>query len=72
MRSDTSPQDCPPPDMPCIPRGNGVRDLIAGQEALAFLRHRGAYARYIGAVCAGTPEPFDAIPARERAALKQR
>jgi hypothetical protein len=58
--------------MPCIPGGNGVRDLIAGQETLAFLRHHAAHARYIGAVCRGAPEPFHAIPACERAALKQR
>jgi cyclohexyl-isocyanide hydratase len=72
MRSDTSLGHCPPLDMPCIPGGNGVRDLIAGQETLAFLCHHAAHARYIGAVCTGAPEPFHAIPARERAALKQR
>jgi cyclohexyl-isocyanide hydratase len=47
--------DCPPLDVVCVPGGAmGTVDMMQDAEMLAFLRDRGANAKYVTSVCTGS------------------
>ena len=51
----TSFADCPEPlDVLLVPGGFGSNDAIQDQEILAFLKKRGATAKFITSVCSGS------------------
>jgi cyclohexyl-isocyanide hydratase len=49
----TTFEDCPPLELICIPGGDGVHDTIEDEITVAFVRERGARARYVTSVCTG-------------------
>ena len=50
---DASFGDAPRLDVLCVPGGWGVNAMLEDQAALAFIRERGAEARYVTSVCSG-------------------
>jgi cyclohexyl-isocyanide hydratase len=50
---DASFDDAPPIDVLCVPGGWGVNARLEDAALLAFLRTRGARARYVTSVCSG-------------------
>jgi cyclohexyl-isocyanide hydratase len=51
---DTTFADCPPLDLVLVPGGPGINPLLEDAEALAFLRHAAAEARYVVGICTGS------------------
>lgn len=50
---DTTFAECPSLDLICVPGGPGVAAVMEDAEALDFLRHQAAGARYVTSVCTG-------------------
>jgi cyclohexyl-isocyanide hydratase len=46
--------ECPQLDVICVPGGAGTDDIVADEEALAFLRRQAERARYVTSVCTGS------------------
>jgi cyclohexyl-isocyanide hydratase len=51
---DTNLSDCPPLDLVLVPGGAGIDPLLEDGEALTFLRHAAAAARYVVGICTGS------------------
>jgi cyclohexyl-isocyanide hydratase len=46
--------ECPQLDVICVPGGAGTDDIVADEDALAFLRRQAERARYVTSVCTGS------------------
>jgi cyclohexyl-isocyanide hydratase len=51
---DTNLSDCPPLDLVLVPGGARIDPLLEDGEALTFLRHAAAAARYVVGICTGS------------------
>lgn len=53
IQPDATFDDAPPIDILCVPGGWGVNACLGDEAMLAFLRERGAVARFVTSVCSG-------------------